>query len=660
MRTVTAEAAPLVHSRARLRSPEPFDVVLVMGIGVIYVLVLPAAPIPRDEHLSVILFSALTLLPLLWRTSAPLMSWALVIAIQGAVFLAVENADVSGAGITYLAPLTGLGAVAARRPLWVSTLALATTYSFLVTAGVIAMAAGPYPDAIAWAFISSGALCAIAWGLGVFAHRHHRRLEQLHREHESAGQAVQAERSRIATELNGIVKDAVTSMMRDASAVRATTDHERIVAAFASIEAAGVEAMHELRRMLHVLHDQAEFTLSPPADAYDGAGTREEWWRKGLHRFARVTVWDAVITVFAITVTVLASMSVFFGTARMDASLYFVVVLCVLLWRRAFPVAVFLLVIVADAGAVFLFRNGDFGWDSYTAVAPVMITLATVAATRSPWVSIPVLAVAWGYLSVPQYSSPEYLATNLAAVTVLAIAVWLVGTLTGVRRRQISRLEIDRQVALQTAAEERARLAYDLHDLIGHSITTMVLQAAGARRIISHDFDRAMQTVPPIEAAGAAALTELDKLVRILLKDSAMIPPSQPVHRLTDVNELIDRAQHNLASATVTVNGEPTRLEPSVDLAAFIVVREALDNAAKHAGPNTRADVTVSWADDLVRVEICNTVSEDHDRPSADLSGGFGLVNLRERVKIAGGKLRWSRDEDFFQVEATFPAAGAT
>lgn len=532
---------------------------------------------------------------------------------------------------------------------------MATTTALILTQN------DPYPDSTAWALTASAIGCAIAWGLGLLAHRHHHRFARLQREYESASVAVAAERSGIAAELNTIIRVAILRMLQDAASARSALpdDRDGAIAAFRSIETAGVESMHELRRLLHLLHDEPSLAPPNPADTPpDRPPTR---WTGLRHRLTNVTRWDFVVTAATIVATVILTTVAPFGPpARWQASLYFAVTLSVLLWRRAFPVTIFLLVIVADAAAVVLFRFGIFVSDNFAAFPAVLVALAAVAAATQIWISIPALVIAVGYLSVPSFAYPAVLAANLTTNAVFVVAVWLGGVLAGRRRRQIAQLEAGRDDAHRAVGQERARLAYELHDVVGHSITIMVLQAAGARRIIAQDPDRARKSLTPIQNAGAKALTELDELVLLFTGRSTPVGAAPSLHGLADLAQLVEHTRDSVSDITMVVRGQPRRLEPSVDVAAYSVVREAFGNAAKHAGPAAQIKTTVSWSDALVHIEVVNSIKRDDGPwPTTGLSGGFGLAHLRERVTIAGGELRWSRDGGFFRVEADLPVAAA-
>ncbi|MER7796590.1 histidine kinase [Microbacterium sp. NPDC096154] len=638
--------------------PERFDVVLVAVVGTAYTFVLLGA-VGQDALAPVGLAAVMTLVPLLWRTHAPLIALAAVMVIQSAAFVVVPGFTPDAAEITFVSVLIALGAVAARRPAWAGAGAFAASWAYLLVCLAVTYwgtrsSSTTLAEMVVWSASVTGVTCALAWGLGALAHRHQARIGRLERARRAAGDAVRAERARIASDLNGIIRVSVYGMLSHAAAARQALrgDRGRAREAFAAVESIGVEAMHELRRLLHVLHDEGRLSTDPGATEPDGPHAR-------VRRMLRVDRSDVLVAASGVLASVVLAAASFPARTVPHACAYLAVVLWVLLWRRRFPGAVFVLVIAGHASAVLLFNRGDFVWDSWSAHVPVLLALAAVAAHAPVWVSLPALVVAYGYLMPVAYVYPEVLASNLTTAAAFVLAVWVAGFFAGRRRRHILQLEAEVAAAARAVDRERAGLASDLHDMIGHAITVMVLQAAGARRIIDQDPERAARAVPPIEQGGADALRELDALVRVLESGDevpAAVAPERP-RGLADIGQLVARVRSITAEIAVEVEGEPRHLEPSVDLAAYCVVREALANAAKHDGDAARVLVAVAWSDRSVRVRVGSAPAASAEAAPAELSGGFGLAHLDERVRLAGGELTWASDGGVFTVEAVFPLA---
>jgi signal transduction histidine kinase len=274
------------------------------------------------------------------------------------------------------------------------------------------------------------------------------------------------------------------------------------------------------------------------------------------------------------------------------------------------------------------------------------------------WISLPVLVVAWGYLAVPALAYPAVLAQNIATDVLVVVTVWAAGAYAGRRRRQIEGLERRQGAAAHAVTQERARLAYELHDVIGHAITIMVVQAAGAARIMDRDPERARTALSAVERAGADAVEELAQLVHVLSGAGAASSRASEVTRgLADAGALVSQAREALGRVGFDVQGTPSRLEPSVDLAAYCVIREALGNAVKHDGPDAAVDVVLTWEPDRVGIRVTSRRGGDEAPHSAGLSTGHGLAGVRERVRVAGGEIAWSAHGDVFVVTASLPTA---
>jgi signal transduction histidine kinase len=632
----------------RVPVPRRFDIALVALLGAFYAAVLVTSDVSRVDLPFVIPWCVVTLLPLLWRSQAPIICLVFVLALLW-VALAVLGAELlsEAAQFVWIGPLVALGATAARRPLRASLLSLAVGFASLA-AFILVL----WPESPDWDIFSIAVACGFAWGLGLLARRHHERIGELRARQERDRDAVQLERSKIAFDLNDIIRSAVNRMRGDAADARRAInlDRDRAIGALSAIEATGIEVMHELRRLLHVLHDDPTLVPGEPADdSSDRAATSRS--------LLAVSRSDVGIAVGAIAASIVFTSLALEGAAALLACVYFAVAFSVLVWRHRFPVLVFVAVIAAHAIAVVLFHQADFVWDSFTGYVPVLVALAAVAAGTKVWVSLPILLVAWLYLAVPSLEYPDVLRENLSAHALVAVTVWVSALLAGRRARQIAQLEADEEAAAKAVELERTRLAYELHDVVGHAVTVMVLQAAGAVRIMNRDPARAGEALPAIEAAGEEAAQELERFIGLLGdgEGSLVDPQSQRRLGLADLDDLVERIRPTVDRVEVQVAGVPGRLESSVDWAAYCVVREALANAVKHAGPEVQVDISISWADDLVLVKVASSHGVSARLPSSDLSGGYGLVSLRERVQVAGGELRWSEEGGIFSVNARFP-----
>jgi signal transduction histidine kinase len=220
------------------------------------------------------------------------------------------------------------------------------------------------------------------------------------------------------------------------------------------------------------------------------------------------------------------------------------------------------------------------------------------------------------------------------------------------------RLEIERESQAATAVtEERRRIARELHDVVAHSVSVMVVQSGAARRVLDDEPDRAVVALTEVERSGRQALSELRRLLGLMRdgEESAAVREPQPT--LAGLDDLIGRARDAGLSVELRQEGEPFPLPMGCDLAAYRVVQESLTNALQHAGDGARAKVLLRWSDDQLELDISDTgqgltaAVPDHDGPL-----GQGLVGMRERVALCGGNLQAGpRPGGGFRVHATIP-----
>ena len=195
-------------------------------------------------------------------------------------------------------------------------------------------------------------------------------------------------------------------------------------------------------------------------------------------------------------------------------------------------------------------------------------------------------------------------------------------------------LELEQDVkAGEAVAEERTRIARELHDVVAHAISVMVLQARGGRRMLHDDPSETQQALDAIELAGEQALAEMRRLLGMLRSDDeqlALVP--QP--SLTRIDELAARVTTTCLPVEITIEGVPVELPPGVDVSAYRIVQEALTNALKHAGP-ARAHVFLRYRPGELELEVL----DDGAGNGKGGGSGHGLAGIRERVGIYGGKL---------------------
>jgi signal transduction histidine kinase len=294
-----------------------------------------------------------------------------------------------------------------------------------------------------------------------------------------------------------------------------------------------------------------------------------------------------------------------------------------LLWRRRFPIAV--MVVQSLGSALFL--------------APPFITslLANFIGVysgglysrhRALSLAIPVLGAALlAVFGIPGHFYTQPVPAWLALL-VPGVGLWLAGgTVRGLQERA-RRLEHERELAARlAAAEERARIARELHDVVAHSVSVMVVQAGAARTQVSRDDEAAAGALRAVEAGGREALAELRNLL------GALSEGRQP--GLAQLGELVERMRGTGLPVEVTTEGTPRPLTPDADLAAYRVVQEALTNTLKHAA-GAPAQVVLRYRERELQIDVVDAGGV----PAAGTGGsGQGLRGIRDRLTALGGEV---------------------
>ncbi len=338
-----------------------------------------------------------------------------------------------------------------------------------------------------------------------------------------------------------------------------------------------------------------------------------------------------------------------------------------LLVRRRAPVIVALVV----AAAAFMLSFWDYA--SPTTIVVTLIAAYSAGAFAPFTPGLAALAGLVGSLNgsiaLANARYPDAIGVDLSAATFATlgfVGVWGIGRAVRGRRLYTAELE-DRAERLERAreaevraalAEERARIARELHDVVAHHVSVMTVQAAGARRTLRRDPDRSVEALEQIESTGRIALAEMRRIVGVLRgPESVKIDRSEaraPQPGLADLTELVGKLHDAGLPVDIRVDGMPVRLPVGVDLTAFRVVQEALTNTLKHAGP-THAVVTLRYAP----TELVVQVDDEGHGLAAALDGhrpGHGLLGMRERVALYGGTLHVGpRHGGGFEVRALIP-----
>jgi signal transduction histidine kinase len=298
-------------------------------------------------------------------------------------------------------------------------------------------------------------------------------------------------------------------------------------------------------------------------------------------------------------------------------------------------------------------------------VLVILVAVYSVAAYGDRWVSLAGLAAAELGSAAVQLTPGRFNAPTVVTNALVIGAAWLLGHFVGVRRAYTARLEqtaeLERaraELARRAVAEERLRLARELHDVVAHSISVIAVQSGVGAHVADTQPEEAAKALAAIEATSRAALTELRRLLGVLRQEGEPQGSLAPVPGLADLDTLLAEVAKAGLGVRLRVEGTPSPLPAGVDLSAYRIVQEALTNVVKHAGP-ARAQVTIGYHDQDVTVEVTDD-GQGVAAPTGDGQArvGHGLIGMRERVAVFGGDLEAGpRPGGGFRVAARLPLA---
>jgi signal transduction histidine kinase len=323
--------------------------------------------------------------------------------------------------------------------------------------------------------------------------------------------------------------------------------------------------------------------------------------------------------------------------------------------RRRYPLVSLWLVLVASQ--VYFSHPG---YDLNPVFASCVIA-AYSATMYSRYRGLAVVSVVITAASLISDQSRDAPARNPSFITIVLIATaGLAANAIHTWKQRAQTLEREQEAATRLAVDsERARLARELHDIVGHNVSVMVVQAGAARKILDRAPEEAREALLAVEAGGRAAMAELRHVIGLLTIDSDGDDPAAtadltPAPGLGQLPALTARVREAGVPVELTMTGPAAQLPVGVDLAAYRVVQEALTNAMKHAA-GARVAVTIERGPDQVRVEVTDTGGARTAAPG----GGRGLIGLRERLTVYGGTLTAGpRPTGGYRLTAVLPIGG--
>jgi signal transduction histidine kinase len=323
-----------------------------------------------------------------------------------------------------------------------------------------------------------------------------------------------------------------------------------------------------------------------------------------------------------------------------------------LLWRRTSPLLVGCVVLGGIVVQGLVTGDTPEGVPFIAIWVVVPYGIAAYAGRRRALIGLGVVLAAFAVYAIQNDDIVSGRAGDVwsgAFFLIVAVGAWLAGAVVRGRREAADLAE----AAQAARADERSRMARELHDIVSHNLSVVVLQAAGARAQAAGD----ETTLEKIERSGREALVEMRRLLGVLRRDDDQdeVSPT-PTPGIGELPRLADRLRAAGLEIEVKIAGDCAGLPPAVDLSAYRIVQEALTNTLKHAGCDARAAVRITREPDAITIQVAD---DGAGRPPGNPSGtetGHGLIGIRERAAVFGGEVRaGARPEGGFSIHARLP-----
>jgi signal transduction histidine kinase len=339
-------------------------------------------------------------------------------------------------------------------------------------------------------------------------------------------------------------------------------------------------------------------------------------------------------------------------TAEPDGLSFALVLLSALalLWRRQHPRAVLLVTLGLSLALAAL----AYGVHAPAAPAVALYALAVSPRQGRSWPVLVTATAGWVALvlievSVTPYGVPDYLLPGL-----IWAGAWLIGDRRRVLRAHVAdQLDHARREHEVVVAEERARIARELHDSAGHALNTILVHAGAARLLRERDSERSAQAVATIEDLARETIEEIDRIVGLLREDREM--DRSPLPGIDQIPALVERHRAGGLDVHLTIAGEPNRPPPTpISRAVYRIAQESLTNASRHG--TGAAAIAIQLGPDALTLSIANPVTA-HVEPRP--GGGRGIAGMRERARLLGGSLQAGRNGSRFELHAELPYSRA-
>jgi signal transduction histidine kinase len=334
-------------------------------------------------------------------------------------------------------------------------------------------------------------------------------------------------------------------------------------------------------------------------------------------------------------------------TAEPDGLSFALVLLSALalLWRYQHPRTVLLVTLALSLALAAL---------AYGVHAPAAPAVALYACAFRPqrgrsWPVLATAAAGWVALVLIEVAVTPYGVADYVLPGLIWAGAWLIGDRRRFLRAHVAdQLDRARREHELVVAEERARIARELHDSAGHALNTILVQAGAARVLRESDSERSARAVATIEDLAREAIDEIDRIVGLLREDREM--DRSPLPGIDQIPALVQRQRAGGLDVHLTIDGEPNRPPTPVSRAAYRIAQESLTNASRHGAGS--AAIAIQLAPDGLELSVANPVTP---RAEPRPGGGRGIAGMRERAKLLGGSLQAGRNGSRFELHAQLP-----
>jgi signal transduction histidine kinase len=316
-----------------------------------------------------------------------------------------------------------------------------------------------------------------------------------------------------------------------------------------------------------------------------------------------------------------------------------------LLWRNQHPRAVLVVTLALSLALAAL----EYGVHAPAAPAVALYAFAVRPQRGRSWPVLATAAAGWVALVLIEVAVTPYAVADYLLPGLIWAGAWLIGDRRRFLRAHVAeQLDQARREHELVVAEERARIARELHDSAGHALNTILVQAGAARVLRERDSERSAQAVATIEDLAGETIEEIDRIVGLLREDREM--DRSPLPGIDQIPALVERQRAGGLDVHLTIDGEPNRPPAPVSRAAYRIAQESLTNASRHGTGS--AVIAIQLGPDALELSVANPVTA-HAEPRP--GGGRGIAGMRERAKLLGGSLQAGRNGSRFELHAQLP-----